>query len=95
MTEALARPRPLKDFDRFDSAAQTLAALDPKPANSSTAYPCPKPRRRRPVEIVSTIADSSASFSGWANGASKTYVPTLIRLVRAATAAAIGIRAGR
>ena len=55
----------------------------------------PEPRRSRPLEMTSTTAASSATRIGSCSGSSSTAVPIVTRVVRAATAAAIGSTDGR
>ena len=73
--------------------ASSRAARPPgiaKPSNSSSRQPKPKPRISRPRDSRSTIAASSARWSGSNIGASRTPVPSWMRSVRAAIAARIG-----
>ncbi len=67
----------------------------PKPSNSSSRQPSPRPRISRPPEIRSVTAASSASRSGSCSGASTTPVPIRTCSVRAAIAAQSGSIAGR
>ena len=62
----------------------------PRPSNSSSRQPSPTPRIKRPPEIRSTVAASSAMRIGSCSGISSSPVPISTRLVRAAIAAQSG-----
>ena len=57
-------PETAQEGGCFVEPAARCLTDKPKAANSSGAYPAPTPRMRRPPEIMSTMAPSSATLKG-------------------------------
>ena len=68
---------------RFGS---TPAAAHSPRCSSLKAPPTPAPMTKRPLEIKSTVAIVCAIKTGWRSAGNSTAVPSLTRLVRAASA---------